>query len=221
MSGTLRQAPAARLLSLTLVLVLKALQQSWRVEGIGLERFDALLARGERVMVAFWHGKYLPLFTLLQGRRGCIFASCSFRGEIICGICRHLGYECVQIPEGGGDRTLALMLEVLSGRQVAALAVDGPRGPYHQVHRGAILLAAQLGMTLLPASFAANRRTILTIRWDRMEIPLPFSRLGLAFGEPLRIPRELGGLSFQEWQARLHNDLEEAERRANSILAAK
>lgn len=208
----------ARLLSRAFVAVLQTLNRSWRIETAGLERFDAMLGQGERVLVAFWHGKYLPLFTIMQGRQGCIFASRSFRGEVICGICCRLGYQCVKIPEHAGDRALALMHEALADHQLAGIAVDGPLGPYHVVHRGAIQLAADLGMALIPACFAASRRKVLAKRWDRMEIPLPFTRLGLAFGEPMRIPNDLGNLSFQEWQARLHDALEAADRRAQSML---
>lgn len=61
---------------------------TWRKEVEGLERLDRRLARGERTLVAFWHGKYLPLFTLLRGRSACVFTSQSLRGEVIAGLRR-------------------------------------------------------------------------------------------------------------------------------------
>jgi lysophospholipid acyltransferase (LPLAT)-like uncharacterized protein len=198
--------------------ILGLLHRSWRREAAGLDRLDGLIEEGERVLVTFWHGKYLPLFTMLQGRQGCTFSSRSLRGEVIREICRRFGYECLAIPEHAGDQALSLMLEALQGKQLAALAPDGPRGPRHAVKRGALQLASELGMVLLPVSFASRRPWIMTRRWDRMELPLPFTRVCLVVGAPIRLPAGLSLEDIEEWRLRLREGLEKATALAEERL---
>jgi lysophospholipid acyltransferase (LPLAT)-like uncharacterized protein len=199
-----------RLLGWTGALVLGALERTWRSEMVGVEQLDALLGQGQKVLVAFWHGGYLPLFPLLKGRRGCIFASRSRRGRILCDLCRRFGQDCLTIPEHGGEQTLAFMRESLAGRNLAGLAADGPLGPYRLVKRGVCLLAADLQMVLLPAAFAARPCRELSGRWDRMAVPLPFARLCLVLGPPLQVPADLAEEPIETWTDRLHDALEAA-----------
>lgn len=211
-----RKSWGARLLALFCSAILGLLHRSWRAEVVGLENLENLLSRDERVLVVFWHGKYIPFFTILRDRGACIFASRSFRGEVICDICRHFGHHCLTIPEGGGGEVSLRMREALAGRQLAALVPDGPRGPYHRVKPGAIRFAADLGMTLLPVSSAARPRFALVRRWDRMEIPLPLSRVRLVFGMPIAVPRDLGGRAVGWWQQHLAEALEKAGEQAEA-----
>ena len=71
---------------------------------------------------------------------------------------------------------------------------------------------------------AARPRLVLIRRWDRMEIPLPFSRVRLVFGEPIVIPGDFGGHSIERWKKRVRDALEsageEAEAGFDQILSA-
>jgi lysophospholipid acyltransferase (LPLAT)-like uncharacterized protein len=70
-----------------------------------------------------------------------------------------------------------------------AITPDGPRGPRYQVQPGAIALAQLTGRPLVPASYHLPWKICLK-SWDRFQIPLPFGRAIMKFGEPLRVPRE-------------------------------
>ena len=84
-----------------------------------------------------------------------------------------------------------IMRRALERRPNGGIAVDGPLGPYHKVKRGAVKLAAELGYVVVPASATARRKRTIKHRWDRMEIPALFTRIGLAIGEPKKIPCNL------------------------------
>jgi hypothetical protein len=82
------------------------------------------------------------------------------------------------------------------------------------VKRGAIQLASELGHLIVPISVASRRKHVLRHRWDRLEIPMMFTRVSVAVGEPMRIPP---GLSWEEvgcWRSRLHDVLEAVDREA-------
>jgi len=201
--------------------ILSLLHRSWKIETVGLEHLDHPMGGQERMLVVFWHGKYLPFFTILRGRGACIFASQSPRGEVIAGICRRFGHHCLTIPGHAGEEALHLMREALAGRKLAAMVPDGPLGPAHQVKHGVIRLAVELGMSLLPASASARPRVVLTRRWDRMEIPLPFSRVLMIIGAPIVIPRDLGGRSMEWWGEHVRDALEAVGEEAEAGLGQR
>ncbi len=202
--------------------LLRLQQMTWRIDMEGLERLDRRLVDGEKTLITFWHGKYVALFVLLRGRRGCVFTSQSFRGGVIAEICRRFNYSCVQIPNHERDRSLALMRRALTSHRVGAVAVDGPLGPDHVVKRGAIQLASELGFALLPVSVDFSRKRVLKDRWDHMEIPRLWTRVSVVFGNVLEVPSRLTQSEVDLWASRLHDALDSVDRRAkekvNTVL---
>lgn len=180
------------------------------------------------MMLCFWHGKYLPVFALcrwlwIQQRResACVFTSQSARGQVISEICRHFGLDCIQIPDVGRKYSYQLMRDALAEHTAGVIAVDGPLGPYRQVKQGAIRLAAELGYFLVPASTSAPRKWVMAQRWDRMEVPGFFSRVGLSMGQPIPVPPDIRKDQIRALMDELYNTLEALERRAHSLTEDK
>jgi len=169
-------------------IALRLLSATWKIETKGLSELDKRLAENENLIAVFWHGKYYPLLPVLRNRKVCVFTSISFRGAVIADILRRYGYMAVQLPDHGGEISLSIMRTALKKHHAAAIAVDGPLGPYHVVHRGAIQLASELGFSIVPLSIAASRKKILNERWDYFELPRMFSKIQLVVGEPIDIP---------------------------------
>jgi hypothetical protein len=171
---------------------------TWRKHATGMGPVDEARAHRQKMMLCFWHGKYLPIIVLmwwqwiaLRGQTACVFTSRSARGEVIAEICRRFGLECVLIPDLGQKRSYALMHAALARHDYGVIAVDGPLGPARKVKQGAIRLASDLGYALVPVSMHAERRLVIARRWDRMEIPWPGTRLGLALAPPIAVPPEI------------------------------
>jgi hypothetical protein len=211
---------SARLTGRLFALLLRLAGATWRRQTEDLEVLDKMLDRGERVLVIFWHGGYVPLFFLFAGRRARILSSRSYRGEVIAAICRRFGYDGGTIPDPAGGTTRDAVRRALQDCQLSALAVDGPLGPRHVVKPGAVRLAADLGFAVLPVAAAADRAWVLNGRWDRMEIPHPFARLRLVWGEPVAIPAGLPEEEIALWCCRLREALETVDRRAKEMAGA-
>lgn len=88
----------------------------------------------------------------------------------------------------GPQALLELARLARRGHDIAFIP-DGPRGPRYQCKDGIISLAQVTGRPIVPASFHVSRKIVLR-NWDRFQIPLPFSRVTFAFGEPLVVPRD-------------------------------
>jgi len=67
----------------------------------------------------------------------------------------------------------------------AAFAVDGPRGPLHEVKPGALLAARAAGGLIVPITARSSRAFIFDRAWDRYALPRPFAAVTIAAGTPL------------------------------------
>lgn len=133
--------------------------------------------------------------------------SASKDGALLAAIFRCLGVRPVR---GSSSRRGAQALRELNtaAEQGYDLAItpDGPRGPRYQVADGAVALAQLTGQPLLPASYRLSWK--LTLKsWDRMLIPLPFSRCEVEIGEPFTVPRELSEEAREQYRQRLEQEL--------------
>lgn len=117
-----------------------------------------------------------------------------------------------------GARALRDFYECVVRQGVSpALTPDGPKGPLHEFKPGAILLAQITGRPILPIAIAASRR--YTFRtWDAFELPLPFSRIAIVYGEPVQVPRAVPADALPDWQLRLGARLLDLRREADAAL---
>lgn len=198
---------AAKTIGRLLGLVMRGWAATWRKDARQLNRLDALLRDGDRVIAVFWHGTYFPLFALAAGRQAVIFTSRSFRGYVIAELSRYFGYHPSIIPQDHhGFRHLEKALD--EGPRLAAIALDGPSGPFHSVKSGAIRAASALGLRIVPIVVRSRPRFIVARRWDRREIPPPFAEVRLLVGDPLDVPPQLTMTALADWQTVLHDRME-------------
>lgn len=186
-----------------------------------LDRLDRYIAAGHQVLAVFWHGKYLPLFALAQGKQVVVITVNSFRGRIIAAISRRFGYRPVLLPTNANSHGFpALVQQVEAHAKLLALALDGPSGPYQHIRTGALHLSAGHGVKLVPIGVASEWKIVLGSRWDRQEIPLPFSRVALAVGEMIDLAAIPGAREPKEAEAAVRQGMDQTELEAAEILSA-
>ena len=84
-----------------------------------------------------------------------------------------------------------------------AITPDGPRGPCYVVQEGVMSLAQVTSLPIVPVSCELHPKIRLK-SWDRFQIPLPFGKCIIRFGEPVRVPRN----ASDEERERLRLELE-------------
>jgi lysophospholipid acyltransferase (LPLAT)-like uncharacterized protein len=152
----------------------------------------------EPVIFALWHNrlalcmKVYESFVrpLHQHDHLAALISASKDGAFLATILQNFGVEPVR---GSSSRRGAqALLELATWAQRGydlAVTPDGPRGPRYVVQDGVIALAQVTGLPIVPYSCELGWKIRLK-SWDRFEIPLPFSRCEMTFGELIRVPRE-------------------------------
>lgn len=213
-SGTIWRRAAVAAVAWGAELILRAWHASWRKDMQQVGRLDELLHGPSPVLVAFWHGKYLPLFALLEGRRATVIAGDSFRGDVIARLSRRFGHEVVLIPTGPESGSSTDLEAILGPAHTVAVAVDGPLGPYQMVKPGLLRLASDLGFVILPVSVAAAQKSVQKARWDRREWPWPFARIALSVGEPMSVSPAATRDDLARCAVRLREALLDADREA-------
>jgi lysophospholipid acyltransferase (LPLAT)-like uncharacterized protein len=167
---------------LLLRLLLRCVSATWRYRESVPEEIRPLLAGSEPVIIAFWHGKMLPVWYRFRGQGLSALVSGSRDGELLAGwLERSLGYRDVirGSSSKGGRESLAQMVMLLEERSIL-VTPDGPRGPARQGKPGAMVAALRSGRPLLMVGWSSRRRVVLG-SWDRMEIPYPFSVINIRY----------------------------------------
>ena len=180
------------------------LANTLRLDIEGREHLEAVTSSGRPYIVAFWHGRILPLSLYFRDRGIVVITSENFDGEWIARIITRLGYGTARGSSSRHARaaTLQLVRDIRAGRS-AAFTLDGPRGPARVAKPGAAWLAGATGAPMLPIHAEAEASWSLR-SWDRTQIPKPFTRVHMVVGEPIALP---SGLS-DDAQAAACRDLE-------------
>jgi len=177
----------------------------------------------EQVVLAFWHEYNLvaavAAWHLRRPQQHHVsFSTRTFRGEVMSAMLATLASGSVQLPaEGERSEAARLSLELARiGRDGASPVVspDGPLGPPRRAKPGALIVAREAGLPILPWAVAARPALRLNGRWDRHIVPLPFSHLRVVEGTPIRVaPRESLRPRLVELQAQLDAVAARADRR--------
>lgn len=189
-----------------------------RREDIGRQYPESCWAKGEQIIVTFWHGRLLMMPFVYPGQSATILISHHRDGEYITRIAQRLGYTVVRgSATRGGARAFRQLLQSLKDGSHVAITPDGPKGPRHQVKSGVIELSRLSGMPILPVAFGAWPRTILK-SWDQFLVPRPFGRGVYVWGEPIHVPGNADKAAVEKFQSmlaeRLNALVAEADTRA-------
>lgn len=202
-----RLSPARRaaywLLAPLFAAFIRILWSSCRVRVVGEENGEEVLASGRPFVPCLWHEHLLFSLWYLKrmhdrGAEIAVLISPSVDGELFTWVTERFG---VRVVRGSATRTGARafrgLYQVLVEEGISPVSTpDGPQGPRHGFKKGAVKLASKSSAPLLPLAYDARWKLRLPT-WDRMILPLPFSRVVVAVGAPRAIPAELAGEALQ------------------------
>jgi hypothetical protein len=155
----------------------------------------AVLASGRPVIAAFWHQRTLGvpmMWRRIQRRAGVQSPATAIvsehgDGELIARTLGRLGIGRIRgSTRRGGARAARRARDAVARGHSLAVVVDGPRGPHAHVHGGALFLARATGIPLVPVTFAVAHG-LQAPSWDRLLVPLPFTRGSYVVGPPLSV----------------------------------
>jgi lysophospholipid acyltransferase (LPLAT)-like uncharacterized protein len=178
---------------------------------------NRLAAEKRNVIYAFWHSNLFLLPYVYRNSKIVIMVSESRDGEVVTGMLRHFGLEVVRgSSKRKGTRGLIGLVRSLQKGRSVAIAVDGPRGPRHEVKEGVIFLAGKSGVPIIPVATGARRYWKLEKTWDKFVVPAPFTEGVIQFGEPIIV----NGTSAEEIESK-RGELKSALQKLTSEAAKR
>lgn len=178
------------------------------------DRRGETVGNGSNHVFAVLHAHQLASLMIAPQGMG-VMVSRSKDGDMVIPALRLAGFQPVRGSSGqgkenrGGLTALQQLVEFVGQGHSACLTVDGPRGPRGKVAKGIAHLARQTQANVIAIAIVPRWRIVVTGAWDRLQIPLPFSRIDVCMSSPMRIG---DGESLEAFRRRIEQMLIETER---------
>ena len=196
--------------------LVRLLGATWRIRLINNESsVDALRRSKQPIAFALWHGDMLPLLYHHRGEGVAVLISEHRDGELIARIAESLGFRTVRGSSSrGATRALVGLARELEAGHDIAITPDGPRGPARSFAPGLLISAQRSGAPVVAVGVAADKAWRLRT-WDGFKIPKPFSRVRIAYSDPVALDA-VNARSAAEETARFQTLMVQPERLAGA-----
>ena len=210
---------AGRLVPLIARVLIRSVTWTVRIRCEGAQILDELELSGRTSVVAFFHGRQFLPTGFLAGRKMGIMSSLSRDGELQTRVMTGLGYAVVRgSASRSGARGLIGLKKLMEKGYHATFAVDGPRGPIHEVKPGAIYLAKKTGAPVIGLSASAHPAHIFSRAWDLYLLPWPFSKGAVIFSDPIYFDDDMSEEAMARDSRFLKEELLKLQKRADEMV---
>lgn len=195
--------------------LIRLLARTWRVAVDGEDPRGS----GDPFVGALWHRGFLIAAGVFRDSGLAVPVSQSRDGERIAAVLRGLGFA--DPPRGSSSRgarqLLVQLIRRARGGESLAILPDGPRGPAREVKPGVVAVARAAGRPVVPVGLSA-RPAVRVGSWDRALVPIPFARVRVVVGEPIRVPERAGNDELVARGLALQKELDRLTARADALL---
>lgn len=155
-------------------------------------------------MLVLWHDSLLPLSFSHYKEGIATIASDSKDGDLIAYILEKWGYKLARGSSTRGGMKAAMQLVKLcrNNNIPAAITVDGPKGPRHEVKSGAVFIAKCLDNEIYVVTLKTNS-FIRFNSWDKFIFPKPFAKVEVWYSDTFSVSPDKDETSLKEDTNRL------------------
>lgn len=209
------------LLNLLLNLFVRFFHFTYRYQYIGEENLEIAKSKSpyKSFVISVWHQTMFSTLTSNIGKKYALIVSRSKDGNFIANACKSFGHVPARGSSSkGGKEALLEIIHLMKTGLPAAMAVDGPRGPFHQVKPGIIEMARLTNSAIIPWSSFPSRAWCFHKSWDKFLLPKPFAKIVIVYGEPIFISKEITREKFDSELIRIADKMIEGEVLAKKTL---
>jgi len=180
---------------------------------------EKIVQAGQQAIAALWHSNVIYSLYHFRKYRAAVMVSASKDGEWVARALRLWGQFPVRGSRlKGGLVAIRDMTRLLKTRGLCAgIVADGATGPPCIAQKGPLVLARDTGFPIIPTGFAA-RPAFYFNSWDRLVLPLPFSRAAMVYGPAIHIPARARGAELEEYRQILEKELNKATIKARMLV---
>lgn len=224
----LASEPVAAFLSVLLASYVRLVYASSRIKR-DPQNTDAKLFDQHPQILAMWHGQFLLLPKLKPERAADVRAMVSRHGDavVIGAVLERFGIALIRGAGAGrrrrnrgGSTAMRAALRALASGATVAMTADVPPGPARRCGEGIARIAALSGRPVVPLAIATNR--FLTMpTWSAFTFSLPFSKLAIVIGDPVRVPQSNDAETTERSRVAIESALAAVTERAYALAEGR
>jgi lysophospholipid acyltransferase (LPLAT)-like uncharacterized protein len=174
---------------------------------------EELRSRNAPIIYGYWHRHIFVTIYRFKNTGARPLISLSEDGELVSRVAVEFGMNPVRgsSSKGGARAFLELVNTIKNDNSEVLITADGPKGPPRQIKDGTIRLAQKTGSVIVPLCWHASREKVFEKTWDKFKIPLPFSTITYAYGQPFTIPASASRDQYPQLKEDLKKSLDSLE----------
>ncbi len=180
------------------------------------------------LLIAMWHGQglLLPYIRPSEDIKVAIMVAKHLDGDIVDAAVDTFGMTTIRgagagrkgKDKGGFEALRACMIAIRNDTTIAITA-DIPPGPARKAGLGLITLAKITGRAILPCAVVTKHYLKLNT-WSGFTVNLPFSKIVMAGGEQIKVPRHASNEEIETLRLLLEDSMNEVTARAYHVAGS-
>ena len=226
----LRSTPVLYFVATLLKIWVGFIYLSCRKTIIGQQHANTLQYINDTFIITIWHRSLLLApKTLLKSKSYASLSSNHADGKIGVIYAKLTGVTSIRgsgtgsaskrpVKDKKGAAALRTILRYLENNKSVWLTADIPPGPIFECGRGIIAMARLSQKPILATAIRTKNEIRIEKAWDKLIIPKPFGKMGIAYGEPLWVPRDADKATLEACRLQLEKNLNELNEKAENLL---
>lgn len=192
----------------------------WKFKGF--ENADTLWKEHQTFVGIAWHSRavMIPVF----GNDNPISALVSLHqdGQLIAGLLHKFNVDTVggSSNQNASGSALSLMRKLKSNHPVFIIP-DGPRGPRMHMGMSPIYLAQKNNCPIICITYSIKGSKIFEKSWDKIMLPIPFSKGIFIASKPIYIPQEAGKEELEKYRRKVEKIMIDIQHEADDYTGMK
>ncbi|NRA73864.1 MAG: lysophospholipid acyltransferase family protein [Rickettsiales bacterium] len=167
----------------------------------------------------FWHGRMILMYFLRpKNKKTNIFISAHADGKIIGRVSKFFN---VGVIWGSSNKnpthSLKKIFTALNQKECLAITPDGPRGPAFEINSNIVKIASKYNLCIIPVTSGMSKKKVFR-SWDKFMLPLPFGKLSLIYGKPIKIPPQVTKEQVSLLNTTIKNELNAICKQADKLV---
>ncbi len=196
-------------------LLVRFFHLTFRYRELNKETLDQAKAAHDKGAYVFgiWHQNLFAGITAQIGTPHVVIVSPSKDGQLVAVTCEKFGNIAARGSSSrGGKKAMLEMIQHIKNGYPAAITIDGPKGPAHEVKPGIVEISKQTGAMIVPYGVYPAKYWSFHKAWDKFRLPKPFTKVFIRYGEPIFVKQDLSIAEFDEISEKIKTSLIEGEK---------
>ncbi len=200
-------------------IIYRSLSLTWKKTILEPDSMKKNLASKTPMIFAHFHGDELALVSLTPIYKIATITSTSKDGELMTTVIHLLGGKTSRgSSTRGAVSALKGLIEICRNGSNSSFAVDGPKGPLHEVKPGVFELSRLMKSEIFAAGVFCDRAWHFPKAWNKTYLPKPFAKIQIVWLGPTGPVTKADDPRSPELAKALQNQLFAAQQQAAKVF---